>query len=111
MGKRRRGVWKGLKRVGRGGDGEMVITDPEDGGTPWDRFARGIWVGMVKNQREYGAKWGNSKRKGETGASGSGGASSAGGGGGGFCCPHYAAGFLSGGGGGATRRWHYTRGN
>ena len=91
---------EGVEEGGEGGDGGTVITDPEDGGTPWERFAWGIWVGMVKNQREYGAKWGNSKRKGEVGAAGSGGASSSGGGV--FCGPHYATGFLSGGGGGAA---------
>ena len=43
-------------------DSDIVITDPEDGGTLWDKFAWGVWVGMVRNQREYGAKWGGSKQ-------------------------------------------------
>ena len=30
-------------------DSDVVLTDPEDGGTPWDKFAWGIWVGMVRN--------------------------------------------------------------
>ena len=41
---------------------DIVNTDPEDKGTPWDKFAWGVWVGMVQNQREYGAKWGGSKK-------------------------------------------------
>ena len=58
-GEEEEGGMEGGEEGGEGGDGEMVITDPEDGGTPWDRFAWGIWLGMVKNQREYGAKRGN----------------------------------------------------
>ena len=52
---------------GEGGgvvDSDIVLTDPEEGGTPWDKFAWGIWVGMVRNQREYGTKWGGSKKGG-----------------------------------------------
>ena len=30
---------------------DIVLTDPEDGGTPWDKLAGGNWVGMVRNQR------------------------------------------------------------
>ena len=41
---------------GAGGDADITLSDPEDGGTLWDNFAWGIWVGMVRNQREYGAK-------------------------------------------------------
>ena len=58
---------QGHGRSGGGGagndtpDSDIVIKDPEDGGTPWDNFAWGVWVGMVWNQREYGAKWGGSK--------------------------------------------------
>ena len=59
-------------------DADITLSDLEDGGTPWDKFAWGIWVGMVRNQREYGAKWGGSKRGG-----GGQGASSQGGGEGG----------------------------
>ena len=35
---------------------DRVITIPEDGGYPWDKFPWGFWVGMVRNQCEYGAK-------------------------------------------------------
>ena len=31
-------------------DSDIVLTDPEDGGTPWDKFVWGVWVGMVRNQ-------------------------------------------------------------
>ena len=94
---------EGVEEGGEGGDGGMVITDPEDGGTPWDWFAWGIWVEMVKNQREYGAKWGNSKRKGEAAAGRSGGASSSGGGG--SVAPITQPGFIGG------WRWRCTKGN
>ena len=43
-------------------DSDTVLTDREDGGTPWDPFAWRVWVGMVRNQCEYGAKWGSSKK-------------------------------------------------
>ena len=43
-------------------DSDIVITDPEDGGTPWDKYAWGFWVGMVRNPCEYGAKRGGSKK-------------------------------------------------
>ena len=43
-------------------DMRVVIEDPEDGGTHWGRFSWGIWVGMVKNHRENGVKWGGSKK-------------------------------------------------
>ena len=39
-----------------------TLDSPEDGGTPWDRFVRGVRVGMVRNQREYRAKWGGSNK-------------------------------------------------
>ena len=42
-------------------DFDIVITDPEDRGTPFDKFAWGVCVGIVRNQRENGAKWGGSK--------------------------------------------------
>ena len=55
--------WKGGRGEGGGAvDSDIVLTDPQDGGTPWDKFAWGIWVGMVRNQWEYGAKWGGSKK-------------------------------------------------
>ena len=43
-------------------DSDIVLLDPEDGGSPWDKFAWGVWVGTVRNRREYGAKWGGSKK-------------------------------------------------
>ena len=49
---------------GGGVDSDIVLADPEDGGTPYDKFAWGIRVGMVGKQREYGAKWGGSKKRG-----------------------------------------------
>ena len=86
--------------VVEGGDGGGAVdsdidpTDPEDGRTPWDKFAWGISVGMVRNQRKYGAKWGGSKK----GASGQQIESKGGGEGGGGC--YYATGILQGGGSG-----------
>ena len=66
---------------GAGGDADITLSDPEEGGTPWDKFARGIWVGMVRHQREYGAKWGGSKKGGGgQGASSKGGGEGGGGG-------------------------------
>ena len=47
-----------------GVDSDMILTDSEDGGTPWDKFAWVISVGMVPNQQEHGAKWGGSKKGG-----------------------------------------------
>ena len=43
-------------------DPDIVITGPEDGGTPWDWFAWRVLVGMVWKKRDYGAKWGGSKK-------------------------------------------------
>ena len=43
-------------------DFDNVITDLEDRGTPWDNFAWGISVGMVRIQRDYRAKWGGFKK-------------------------------------------------
>ena len=56
--------WADEGMEGAGVDADITLSDPEDGGTPWDKFAWGIWVGMVRNQREYGAKWGGSKKGG-----------------------------------------------
>ena len=58
---------EGMERLeggegGAGVDAGITLSDPEDGGTPWDKFAWGIWLGMVRHQLEYGAKWGGSKR-------------------------------------------------
>ena len=55
---------EGVKGGDGGGavDSNIVQTGPEDGGTPWDKFAWGIWVGMVPNKREYGTKWAGSKK-------------------------------------------------
>ena len=55
---------------GVGVDSDIVLADLEDGGTPWDEFAWGICVGMARNQREYAAKWGSSKRGGGRAADG-----------------------------------------
>ena len=81
---------------GEGVDSEIVLADPEDGGTPRDKFAWGIWVGMVRNQREYGAKWGVSKK----GGGGQQVESQGGVEGGGWGCYYHAARVLSGAGGG-----------
>ena len=46
--------------VGAGNDTldfDIFIMDLEDGGTTWRKFAWGVWVGMVRNQRVYGARW------------------------------------------------------
>ena len=75
---------------GAGADADITLSDLEDGGTPRDRFAWGISVGMVRNQREYGTKWGGSKRGGLGRGRG-----------GGWGC-YYAAGVFSGGGRGTA---------
>ena len=43
-------------------DSDIIIIDLEDRGTPWDKFAWGIWLGMVRMECEYGARWGGSTR-------------------------------------------------
>ena len=43
-------------------DSDIVITDLEDGSTAWDKSAWGIWVGLVRIRREYGAILGSSKK-------------------------------------------------
>ena len=44
-------------------DSDIIITNPEDGGGgAWDKFAWGVWVGMIRNHRKYRAKWGGSKK-------------------------------------------------
>ena len=43
-------------------DSDIVITYPQDGWSLWDKFAWGVSVGIIRYPREYGGKWGGSKK-------------------------------------------------